>query len=223
VVDDQWHHLAGVFNASNRVLYVDGVAVATNATAVPIFTNITRFAFGALMRSTPTDAYFGLLDDLGLWKTALSPERVALLHGLGRNAAANLADPSIDAVLSVYTAQTGATTAGTTFWTCAAGLGGTRGRLGTNTAGQAYIVLGPAGQGVMTVTPPLLSIASGGSGLQVSWPTNAGSFNLFSATNLAPPVQWFRVTNALALSNDVWVFPLPRSINSSQFYRLKTP
>ena len=153
VADDTWHHLAGVFSAANgRILYLDGVAVATNTTSVAFATNNTRFSIGALMRSTPTDAYYGMLDDVGLWSAGLSPERIALIHGLGRYAAVDLGSISIDAVLGVYYAHGGSALIGTNAWSYTNGVTGSIGATGTNADGTIYIVLG-AGDGVTGGTP----------------------------------------------------------------------
>jgi hypothetical protein len=155
LTDGTWHHVAAVYaSATNRVLYVDGVQVAAS-TATVNQPGATRLSIGALMRTTPTDALLSAdLDDLGLWDEALTPQRIALLNGLGRFAAVGLIDPAVDAVQGVYAAQAGQASAGPLRWEYATGLPsatvGTTGTLGT---GNPFIVLGTDGTGVRAVVP----------------------------------------------------------------------
>ena len=216
VADNTWHHLVGVFIATNsRILYLDGVAVATNTVPVAFATNNTRFSIGALMRSTPTDAFYGMLDDVGLWRTALTPERIALIHGLGRYAAVDLGSNSIDAVLGVFYAKGGSTYIGTNTWSYTNGLTGSIGKTGTNVDGTIFIVLG-AGDGVTggaPVPPPPQF------GLVINEVMAANQSGL-QDEDLAHP-DWIELLNAQAtsqsldgwyLSNDPtnltkWAFP----------------
>ena len=54
------------------------------------------------------------------------------------------------------------------------------------------------------------------------WPQEAGLLQLYTTTNLSPPVSWVALTNTPALSNNQWVLPLPAVTNHSQFYRLQS-
>jgi len=164
--DGLWHHVVGAYaSATSRTLYVDGVQVATNATSVN-FPDTTRLSLGALMRSSPTDAYNGDMDDVGLWNETLTPKRIALIHGLGRFGV-NLGSTAIGQVESVFDAQSGQATAGPITWKFASGLPsstiGARGTLGAD----PYIVLDASGNGVIAVPEPaaLSLIAIGSLGL----------------------------------------------------------
>ena len=55
--------------------------------------------------------------------------------------------------------------------------------------------------------------------LRLGWPAWATDFALYTATNLAAPVVWTVVTNAVGVSNGVYVLPLPAT-PGQQFYRL---
>ncbi len=87
----------------------------------------------------------------------------------------------------------------------------------------------PSGQtggspGVVDAVFPValeVALASGGNALSLAWPANATGFELYSATALAPPVQWVRLTNAPVLSNDQWIVILSGLTNESSFYRLQ--
>jgi hypothetical protein len=72
-----------------------------------------------------------------------------------------------------------------------------------------------------TVNPePPLSVAASGNGAVLNWPTSAGPFTLYTATNLAPPAVWLPVTNPPVLTNGQWQISLPPA-SGSHFYRLQ--
>lgn len=56
----------------------------------------------------------------------------------------------------------------------------------------------------------------------LSWPLEAGLFQLYTTTNLSSPAQWLLLTNTPTISNGQWVLPLPPPGNRAQFYRLQT-
>jgi len=78
--------------------------------------------------------------------------------------------------------------------------------------------------GAVDPFPVTLSVTAsfGGSALALAWPASSGSFNLYSAASLAPPVQWIRVTNTAVLSNNQWVVTLSPLTNRAFFYRLQS-
>ena len=153
VNDGQWHHVVGVYDsATSRTLYVDGQSVATSTTSV-LLPNLTRFSAGALMRSTPTDSFTGLLDDVAVWDESLSPVRVGLLNGLGRFSGVALDDPSVPQVELVFNTQSGSAQSGPYAWQYATGLpAGPVGATGT-IGSDPYIVLDAGGNGVRGVIP----------------------------------------------------------------------
>jgi autotransporter-associated beta strand protein len=72
---------------------------------------------------------------------------------------------------------------------------------------------------VSTNTP--LTFARGTNSLLLSWPADAGFFNLYTATTLTA-VNWTRVTSEAVLSNSFWIVPLPVHTNGTRFFRLQT-
>jgi len=66
---------------------------------------------------------------------------------------------------------------------------------------------------------PTIDIVGGTTQLALSWPGWAASLQLYSATNLSPPVSWSLVTNAPGLSNEVQTLSLP-VVGEQQFFRL---
>ncbi len=76
VLDNQFHHIAGVWDKTNLMLYVDGSLQGATALAAPA--NNTRslnFAY-AWGDGTPQRFYRGLLDEVALYPRALSADEV---------------------------------------------------------------------------------------------------------------------------------------------------
>jgi MYXO-CTERM domain-containing protein len=153
VNDDQWHHIAAVFSATNsRSLYVDGRWVGTSSTNVthPV-TN--RFAVGALSRSNPTDSFIGTLDEIGLFDSAATEAEVALLNAFPRFDPVALDDSDYAAALNVYNTQSGTVTTGTWTWAFASSLVGPVGSTGID-GGSPYVVLDSFGNGLVAIPEP---------------------------------------------------------------------
>jgi hypothetical protein len=75
--------------------------------------------------------------------------------------------------------------------------------------------------GVCLPRPTLGFSASGGS-VAISWPTWASDWQLWSATDLVPPVIWTLVPNTFNISNGQFVAALPISLGV-RFFRLTSP
>jgi len=77
--DGQWHHLAGVYDGTKAVLYLDGVDKATAPVSGPIAWNNlpVTFAENAAHRG---HRWSGWLDDARLYARALSAEEVKALQ-----------------------------------------------------------------------------------------------------------------------------------------------
>ncbi|HWD21026.1 MAG TPA: DUF2341 domain-containing protein [Verrucomicrobiae bacterium] len=67
---------------------------------------------------------------------------------------------------------------------------------------------------------PSLLLLSSAAGATVTWPADTGVYELFSATNLAPPVTWEADTNTPQLINGQWQLSLS-STDATRFYRLQ--
>ncbi len=73
---------------------------------------------------------------------------------------------------------------------------------------------------LITATPPQLAIVPAGTNVVVSWPLFASGYQLWSATNLAPPVTWSSVSQLPATNGLVFSVTLPQT-SGQNFYRLK--
>jgi hypothetical protein len=76
----------------------------------------------------------------------------------------------------------------------------------------------------ITVVPSdaTLAIAISGNEYVVAWPLEAGSLQLYSATNIGPAVVWTSVTSTPQVVNGQWVLALSMGTNPSRFFRLQT-
>ncbi|MEO5713645.1 MAG: glycoside hydrolase domain-containing protein [Luteolibacter sp.] len=75
IANTAWHHLAVIFEAGGRTVYIDGVSAGSNTTAVAFSAGqpITRFAVGAFLRSNQiVDDFNGDVDDLQIYDGALT-------------------------------------------------------------------------------------------------------------------------------------------------------
>jgi hypothetical protein len=86
--DGTAHHLVGVFDGSNLILYVDGTAVATTATAGTLNAPSTTLLVISGICAGPTTVnsnygFVGTVDEVALYDTALSSTRVAAHYTAG--------------------------------------------------------------------------------------------------------------------------------------------
>lgn len=107
--DGAWHHIVAVYpDAATRHVYVDGVLAASAAITQAYFTGTDQVAVGSNnRRTTLTDPFDGLIDDVMMWNEALTAGEVAAVYaaGLGNVAAnplplGNAVDPTTTTTLS---------------------------------------------------------------------------------------------------------------------------
>lgn len=72
------------------------------------------------------------------------------------------------------------------------------------------------------LTLPALTYNLGTNSLTLHWPDWAGNWQLYSTTNLTPPVAWGLVTNSIGSSNGEFVANLPFRF-TIEFFRLASP
>jgi hypothetical protein len=87
---NQWCHVAGVFDTATQAMkiYVDGVLGAT-ATHQKGYTSPTQATLVIGARGSMDDEYFdGLIDDVRVYKAALTADEMLVLAGAGRNESA---------------------------------------------------------------------------------------------------------------------------------------
>jgi hypothetical protein len=57
----------------------------------------------------------------------------------------------------------------------------------------------------------------------MTWPIWATNYNLFYATSLSSPVQWFAVTNSPQNSGGLFSVNLSNLVGHQRFFRLAAP
>ena len=80
-----------------------------------------------------------------------------------------------------------------------------------------------AALGTPTNTVDLVAQGSSADELVLSWPAPAMGYQLYCATNLAPPVVWILVTTPAAESNGMFYLTIPPTNAAAQFFRLVAP
>jgi hypothetical protein len=89
--DDTWHHIAWVDNNGTATLYIDGVPDATDFNYTRVTVSLNNSTIGAAHGQYASNFYVGQIDELCLWKTALSATQVRQFrHGAGYNSYSNL-------------------------------------------------------------------------------------------------------------------------------------
>jgi signal peptidase I len=87
--DGAWHHLVATLSGTGMKLYVDGAAVASNASVAVGETDSGYWRIGydnlSGWPSAPTSYYFkGTIDDAAVYSTALTAAQISALHAAGR-------------------------------------------------------------------------------------------------------------------------------------------
>ncbi len=78
--DGKWHHVAGVRNGTQLLIYVDGLSDATAATinANPNINNSFSFTFGRYLDGAiPREFFSGSMDEVRIWNTARTANEIA--------------------------------------------------------------------------------------------------------------------------------------------------
>lgn len=75
---------------------------------------------------------------------------------------------------------------------------------------------------IAVVITPAITLVHGSGTLILLWPSWAAGYQIYAATNLAPPVAWNLVTNTPQSNNGTFYMNLTIT-NGQQFYRLSSP
>jgi len=75
---------------------------------------------------------------------------------------------------------------------------------------------------VASFLPPGIGLSRGTGNLNLNWPQWAGAMNLYSTTNLSPPVTWTPVAITPSVSGG-WISVQVPVTNGNNFYRLQLP
>ena len=75
IPQDQWHHVAVIYNSGTANLYIDGVLDKTASLTAPVATT-QSFYIAAAGKSTPTAYFEGNIDEVRVWDTALTIDQL---------------------------------------------------------------------------------------------------------------------------------------------------
>ena len=160
--DEQWHHVLVSYTGAGASLnaatvYIDGKTVTLASNTTLLNTAAAPLVIGGSNHTADTVRNFhGLIDDVGIWSSALAASDAALLNGLARIGDHNLA--TLAAAASLWGGLVGDTAVinGIT-WQKVEGLTGALGDWsqvgGVNGAGS-YIVLNGSGAGLQIIPEP---------------------------------------------------------------------
>jgi len=85
VNDGEWHHVAGVYDAAGKVLYVDGHVDASDTATGAIPSPGTSYNVNIGANAQQTGRHWsGLIDDARIYKRALSAKEIKIIAGLTR-------------------------------------------------------------------------------------------------------------------------------------------
>jgi hypothetical protein len=93
--DGSWHHIAYVDNHGAGLIYIDGAldSTAINYTRTPLTPNNT--SIGGIVRAAQSHFFLGMIDDVAVWRRALSAAEVSYVM---RNGAVRPPDLKIDSI-----------------------------------------------------------------------------------------------------------------------------
>jgi len=171
LLDNNWHHLAGVYDydstsgTATAYVYLDGqlyIARQTVAVDSPQAwgTNNSPLQTGRVREST-VQWLSGTVDDLGIWKDALSQPQILAIYNTplvaelnapttGRYGLKDMRD-----LFALYEARTGSVTIGDQTWYYFASLPNQQGPgKAWHAGGEFFIQLGADGSGVSTIPEP---------------------------------------------------------------------
>uniref|UniRef100_UPI001E3E9149 PKD domain-containing protein n=1 Tax=Propioniciclava soli TaxID=2775081 RepID=UPI001E3E9149 len=186
--DDAWHHVVATLGPTGRVLYVDGVAVASNTD--PNAQDLVGYwKAGSDNIWNGSGAFDGVLDEVAVYPTVLSPERVAAHRAASSSVntppVASFTDTADGLTLAVdASASTDDTAVATYAWNFGDGT--------TGTGGTATHTYAAAGSYTVTLTVTDNEGLTGTATRTVS----------VAAPNQAPAAAFTTVVNDLAVTFD---------------------
>ncbi|WP_339873461.1 LamG-like jellyroll fold domain-containing protein [Olleya marilimosa] len=75
IPDNEWHHIAVIYNGSNEKIYIDGVLDKSANRSAPTNTD-ESFLVAAASKTSPTQFFRGNIDEIRVWDTNLSESQL---------------------------------------------------------------------------------------------------------------------------------------------------
>jgi len=181
VNDGKWHHIAGVYDGTNCYLYVDGTLDAKQANTGTInCAQGTALGIGWLPTPNYPRNFTGLIDEVSLYKVALSSNQIAAIYDAG--SAGKCLPMMLPTIISQPTNQVVAEGAAASFSVTAAG---------STPLSYQWMINGTNILGGTNTTLLLTNVQSSQAGIYAMWVTNQyGSILSSNAllTVLGPPI-----------------------------------
>ena len=77
IPQDKWHHIAVIYDGTKATIYIDGITLASTAKTLPTVPATTQsFLIAAADGVTPTSYFKGSIDEVRVWKVALTPAQL---------------------------------------------------------------------------------------------------------------------------------------------------
>ena len=105
-LDGTWHHFAFVqLDDGSRTIYIDGVADPLAIPAKPAGTwSVNDTTIGGILRASPSHWITGLIDEVAVWKRALSEEEI---NDVRVNGVPSIGGPALPLEIKSFTADFG--------------------------------------------------------------------------------------------------------------------
>jgi hypothetical protein len=101
ITDNAWHHIVVTDDRTNVIMYVDGVQVATNTSNTAAAFVSSTWRIGAYGTGSANENYAGSVDEVALWKSALTATQVQNHYNAGLGiSAVSVAAPVMTASLA---------------------------------------------------------------------------------------------------------------------------
>jgi len=81
--DEQWHHVATIYDGTNIYLYVDGVLDASTPATGTIWQNNSPVEIGNTYNNPNNYCFDGLIDEASIYNRALSAAEIAAIYAAG--------------------------------------------------------------------------------------------------------------------------------------------
>ena len=102
IQDGEWHHVAGVYNGSNRYLYIDGDVDASDAETGSLGTNTFAVTIGGTLRADSlARTWVGQIDDFRIYDRGLSETEIRVLAEWTYTISGTITDASQNALEGV--------------------------------------------------------------------------------------------------------------------------
>lgn len=158
VTSSDFVHISLSHDGTSLKMYFDGIFADAIGSALSPINGLNNVPLQIGNRgSNATDSADGIIDDVGLWDEALSTERIAAIHAMGKFEDLNLQDQAIDDLLAAFNSQ-GSTNINGNNWSFATDLTGDVGATGGTSGTDAYVILDTNGNGMMVPEPATMGL-----------------------------------------------------------------